>query len=52
MVMLLKVNPKTWIRKNVEMTEMGSARALINVVLTFRRKRKTARTANRPPMIR
>jgi len=49
MDMLLKVKPKAFMIAKVEMTDAGMARALIKVVLTFLRNKRTASIAKIPP---
>ena len=48
-VMMLNVKPASHMKKNVAMTDVGSARALISVERQSRMKRKITSTAMRPP---
>ncbi len=52
MDILLKVKSNIFMMVKVETIDVGMARALIIVVLTFLRNRNTANTANSPPYIR
>ena len=49
MVITFKVNPKTWIKAKVAITEVGSATALISVLRMLRRNTKMIRMAKPAP---
>ena len=49
---MLRVNPMTYMKKKVEMTDVGSARAEITVERQSSMKRKITNTAIKPPNTR